>query len=62
MTEAAIKSNLLLIAMMGLALFAVGSVLYLFAGRLTAHGHLLLPFPPIAVAAYVYVNNWMSRY
>ena len=53
------KTTVLLIAMMGLAMFVVGIVLYAFAEKISAFGYLLLPLPPIAVASYIYLNNWL---
>ena len=59
MADAEIKTNLLMIAMMGFAMFVVGMVLYACAGKISAFGYLLLPLPPIAVASYVYLSNWL---
>ena len=53
------KTSVLLIAMMGLAMFVVGAVLYVFAAKVSAFGYLLLPLPPIAVASFIYLNNWL---
>ena len=54
------KTTVLLIAMMGLAMFVVGAVLYVFADKVSAFGYLLLPLPPIAVASYIYLNTWLG--
>ena len=59
MTEAEFKTNVLLIAMTGLAMFFVGMALYAFAAKVSAFGYLLLPLPPIAVASFIYLNNWL---
>ena len=59
MAVAEFKTSVLLIAMMGLAMFVVGMVLYAFAAKVSAFGYLLLPLPPIAVASYIYLNNWL---
>lgn len=53
MAEVDIKVNLLVIAMMGIALFIAATGLYLVAHRISDYGHLLLPLPAIAVAAYI---------
>ena len=42
-----LKSNLLLIAMMGGALLFIGTVLYLLADRIADNMRFLLPLPPI---------------
>ena len=60
MSEAEFKTSVLLIAMMGLAMFVVGIVLYAFSERVSAFGYLLLPLPPIAVGSYIYLNNWLG--
>lgn len=60
MAEVDIKVNLLVIAMMGIALFIAATGLYLVAHRISDYGHLLLPLPAIAVAAYIFVVNWAS--
>ena len=59
MAVAEFKTSVLLIAMMCLAMFVVGIVLYAFAEKISAFGYLLLPLPPIAVASYIYLNNWL---
>ena len=41
-------------------MFVVGMVLYAFAGKISTFGYLLLPLPPIAVASYVYLLNWLA--
>ena len=52
-----VRTNLLLIALMGGAMLIVGAVLYALAARLAPYGRFLLPLPPISVAAYIYVLN-----
>ena len=53
----AVRTNLLLIALMGGAMLIVGAVLYGIAARLRPYGRFLLPLPPISVGAYIYVLN-----
>ncbi len=52
-----VRTNLLLIALMGGAMLIVGAVLYGIAARLRPYGRFLLPLPPISVGAYIYVLN-----
>ena len=59
MAEVDIKINMQFMALLGLAMFAVGLVLYVLSDRIV-RGHLLLPLPPLAVAAYIYVVNWYA--
>lgn len=42
--------------MTGLAICVIGMMLYALAEKVAAFGYLLLPLPPIAVAAYI---NWL---
>ena len=49
-----IKETTLLLTGMGIAMAIVGTLLYVNAHRLGDHAHLLIPLPPISVAAYVY--------
>ena len=43
----------------GVATAIVGTVLYANAEQLQSHAHLLIPLPPITVAAYIYA---LSRF
>lgn len=56
-----IQPKILLVVAMGGALFIVGMVLLVFAEHVAAYMRFLLPFPPISVAAYIYVLNRMSE-
>ena len=56
-----VRENILLIAIMGVAMFVAGVGLYLLAGRVAPHWRFLLPLPPISVAAYIYVLNRMGE-
>ena len=53
----AVRNNLIVIASMGFAMFAIGLILYSNASRIAPFMRYLLPLPPIAVAAYIYVLN-----
>ena len=53
----AVRNNLIIIASMGFAMFVVGLILYSNATRVAPYMRYLLPLPPIAVAAYIYVLN-----
>ena len=53
----AARTNLIIITSMGLAMFLVGLFLYFNASRVAPYMRYLLPLPPIAVAAYIYVLN-----
>ena len=53
----ATRTNLVIIASMGLAMFLIGLFLYVNASRVAPYMRYLLPIPPIAVAAYIYVLN-----
>ena len=44
---------------MGVAMAIVSAALYANTERLKAHAHLLIPLPPITVAAYIYA---LSRF
>ncbi len=52
-----VKFTTLLLAAMGIAMTVVGLLLYANAHRLEEHAHLLIPLPPISVAAYIYAVN-----
>ena len=52
-----VREKILLIAIMGVAMFVAGVGLYLLAERVAPHWRFLLPVPPISVAAYIYVLN-----
>ena len=52
-----VRNNLIVIASMGFAMFIVGLILYTNASRVAPYMRYLLPLPPIAVAAYIYVLN-----
>ena len=52
-----VRNNLIIIASMGFAMFIVGLILYSNASRIAPYMRYLLPLPPIAVAAYIYVLN-----
>ena len=52
-----VRNNLIVIASMGFAMFIVGLILYSNASRVAPYMRYLLPLPPIAVAAYIYVLN-----
>ena len=52
-----VREKILLIAIMGVAMFLAGVGLYLLAERVAPHWRFLLPVPPISVAAYIYVLN-----
>ena len=54
------RTNLIIITSMGLAMFLVGLFLYFNASRIAPYMRYLLPLPPIAVAAYIYVLNVVS--
>ena len=55
-----IQPKILLVVAMGGALFIVGMVLLAFAEHVAAYMRFLLPFPPIGVAAYIYVLNKLA--
>ncbi len=57
MIDEGVRSTTLLLTGMGVAMALVGAVLYLNADRLGDHAHLLIPLPPISVAAYIYAVN-----
>ena len=61
MTESDFKTSVLLLAMLGVAIVVVGMTLYALSSRIAGLGYLLLPIPPIAVASYIYVTNWMAN-
>ena len=52
-----VKSTTLLLTGLGIAMAIVGAILYANAHRLGEHAHLLIPLPPICVAAYIYAVN-----
>lgn len=52
-----VRSTTLLLTGMGIAMAIVGAILYANADRLGEHAHLLIPLPPISVAAYIYAVN-----
>lgn len=56
-----VREKILLIAIMGVAMFVAGVGLYLLAERVAPHWRFLLPLPPISVAAYIYVLNRMGE-
>jgi len=56
-----VREKILLIAIMGVAMFVAGVGLYLLAERVAPHWRFLLPVPPISVAAYTYVLNRMGE-
>lgn len=56
-----VKINLLLLGLMGLAMFIIAVVLYAVADRLV-YGRMLLTLPPISVAAYIYMVNWSAAH
>ena len=53
----AVRNNLIVIASLGFAMFVIGLILYSNASRVAPFMRYLLPLPPIAVAAYIYVLN-----
>ncbi len=55
-----VRNNLIIITSMGFAMFAVGLILYTNASCVAPYMRYLLPLPPIAVAAYIYVLNVVS--
>lgn len=57
MTLDATRTNLLIVMAMGVAMFVLGLLLYLNGTRIAPYMRYLLPMPPIAVAAYIYVLN-----
>lgn len=61
MSEADFKSGIVLMAMMGLAIFVFCIVMYILAARVSSLGYLLLPLPPLAAASYIYLNNWLKH-
>ncbi len=52
-----VRTNLLLITLMGGAMLIVGAALYAMADRVAPYGRFLLPLPPISVGSYIYVLN-----
>ena len=56
------KINLLSIAITGLLLFLTGVLLYIFRVPLAGSLRFLLPFPPLAVAAYIFTLNFYKTY
>ena len=56
-----VRNNLIIIASMGFAMFAVGLILYTNATRVAPYMRYLLPLPPISVAAYIYVLNIVGK-
>ena len=60
MIDEGVRSTTLLLTGMGIAMTIVGAVLYANAHHLGEHAHLLIPLPPISVAAYIYAVNRFS--
>ena len=60
MQPEAVRNNLIVIASMGFAMFIIGLILYSNVSRIAPFMRYLLPLPPIAVAAYIYVLNVVS--
>lgn len=56
-----VREKILLIAIMGVAMFVVGVGLYLLAERVAPHWRFLLVLPPISVASYIYVLNRLGE-
>ena len=52
-----VRNNLMVITSMGFAMFSLGLVLYTKSAWVAPYIRYLLPLPPIAVAAYIYVLN-----
>ncbi len=55
-----VRTNFLLITLMGGAMLIVGAALYAMADRVAPYGRFLLPLPPISVGSYIYVLNEVS--
>ncbi len=55
------KTQMMVIAMMGVSMLVVGLVIYAMADQLSGIARLLSPLAPISVAAYIYVNNLMQN-
>ena len=58
--EETTKPKILLIVALGGAMFILGMVLFVFAEQVAPYMRLLLPLPPISVAAYIYVLNKLN--
>jgi len=58
-----LKINIMSIAVSGLLMLAAGIILYLFKDYLSCGSvRFMLPLPPIAVAAYIFVFNMFKHY
>ena len=62
MEKELLKINILSIAGIGLLLLVTGLLLYLFKDAVAQYIRFLLPLPPLAVAAYVFVLNVFKNY
>lgn len=62
MEDELLKLNLLSIAVSGLIMLAAGLVLYAFRAGMAPYVRYVLPIPPLAVAAYVFVFNLFKTY
>jgi hypothetical protein len=60
--EILIKTLILTITFMGIAIFISGMIALFYRGAVGPYVHLILPIPPIGVAAYVFVFNFFMRY
>lgn len=56
-----VREKILLIAIVGVALFVVGVGLYVLAERVAPHWRFLLLLPPISIASYIYVLNRLGE-
>lgn len=57
-----IKTNLMAITTLGIAITLAGFCLYSFRELATPYMRYLLPIPPIGVAAYIFVFNMFGKY
>lgn len=62
MEQDILKANMLSIAVAGLLLLLTGVFLYLFRNQIADHTRFLMPIPPLAVAAYIFVFNMYGHY
>lgn len=56
-----VRNNLIVIASMGFSMFSIGVILYTKSAWVSPYIRYLLPLPPIAVAAYIYVLDMVKR-
>mgnify|MGYP001815870276 CR=1 FL=1 len=57
-----LRTNILSIAVAGLLILLTGIILYIFRDNLSENVRFVMPIPPLAVAAYIFVFNMYSHY